>query len=304
MSLPTQDQSSLTSRQYLPGSQIELVRPIARRGAICSALFDFDGTISLIREGWQQVMIPMMVELIRTSTPASDAESEEETRAIVVEFVDRLTGKQTIYQMLQLVEEIRKRGGEPLEPLAYKKLYHDRLWERIVDRVADLKAGRADAERLMVPGARELLAGLRDAGITLYLASGTDLDFVLDEVAALGLTSYFDGGIYGALDKWESFSKAMIIEQILRDHELAGARLAIFGDGYVEIENARSVGGIAVGVASDEARREGIDEWKRSRLVSAGADLIVPEFREHERLIAYLLSPDEPPTDGAASVGG
>ena len=106
----------------------------------------------------------------------------------------------------------------------------------------------------------------------------------------LGVADLFDGGIYGALDQWESFSKAMIIEQILRDHGLHGEELAVFGDGYVEIENAKAVGGIAVGVASDEVHRAGVDEWKRNRLIEAGADLIVPEFREHERLLAYLFA--------------
>ena len=43
----------------------------------------------------------------------------------------RLTGKQTIYQMLQLCEEIKKRGGQPAEALAYKRAYHDRLWARV-----------------------------------------------------------------------------------------------------------------------------------------------------------------------------
>jgi len=273
-------------RRFLPGTSIEVVNEGIRRGAIASALFDFDGTISLIREGWQQVMVPMMVELL---LQAPEHESEEEIRAVVVEYVDRLTGKQTIYQMIQLCEELKKRGATPLEPLAYKRMYHDRLWQRIEGRVAGLKAGRIAPDDLMVPGARDLLVSLREAGVSLYLASGTDLAYVQDEASALGVAEWFDGGIYGALDRWESFSKAMVIEQILREHRLQGEHLAVFGDGYVEIENARRVGGIAVGVASDEVRREGVDEWKRSRLLQAGADLIVPEFREHARLLDYLL---------------
>ena len=273
-------------RRFLPGTSIEVVNEGIRRGAIASALFDFDGTISLIREGWQQVMVPMMVELL---LEAPEHESEEEVRAVVVEYVDRLTGKQTIYQMIQLCEELKKRGATPLEPLAYKRMYHDRLWQRIEGRVAGLKAGRIAPDDLMVPGARDLLVSLREAGVSLYLASGTDLAYVQDEASALGVAEWFDGGIYGALDRWESFSKAMVIEQILREHRLQGEHLAVFGDGYVEIENARRVGGIAVGVASDEVRREGVDEWKRSRLLQAGADLIVPEFREHARLLDYLL---------------
>ncbi len=275
-----------TAPRYLAGSSIEVIAEPPRRGAIASALFDFDGTISLIREGWQQVMIPMMVEIL-LQTPRH--ESEDELRVVVREYVDRLTGKQTIYQMIQLCEEIVKRGGSPLEPLAYKRMYHDRLWARIEGRVAGLKAGRIPQDDLLVPGSRDLLAALRRRGVKLYLASGTDIAYVQDEAAALGVADLFDGEIYGALDNWQAFSKAMIIERILREHDLRGEELVVFGDGYVEIENGKAVGGIAVGVASDEVRRAGVDEWKRSRLVAAGADLVVPEFREQARLVAYLF---------------
>ncbi|MDR3173994.1 MAG: hypothetical protein LBU19_07080, partial [Treponema sp.] len=37
---------------------IEVVRREVPRGRFRFAIFDFDGTISLIREGWQQIMIP------------------------------------------------------------------------------------------------------------------------------------------------------------------------------------------------------------------------------------------------------
>ena len=43
--------------------EIEIVNPDLPRGRFRSALFDFDGTLSLIREGWPQVMIPMMTEM-------------------------------------------------------------------------------------------------------------------------------------------------------------------------------------------------------------------------------------------------
>ena len=43
----------------------EVIQPNVRRGPYLAALFDFDGTLSLIREGWPRVMIGMMVELLR-----------------------------------------------------------------------------------------------------------------------------------------------------------------------------------------------------------------------------------------------
>jgi phosphoglycolate phosphatase-like HAD superfamily hydrolase len=274
---------------FLPKTNIEVINPHVERSHIRFALFDFDGTISLIREGWQGVMIPMMVEVL-LDTPRH--ESETALTQVVTEFVTRLTGKQTIYQMLQLAEEVKKRGGTPLDPLDYKHEYLRRLWTRIEDRVADLKAGRESPKDFIVPGALDMLAALCDRDVTCYLASGTDRPYVLDEAGVLGLPTYFGDHIYGALDDYQNFSKRIVIERILRENRLAGPELVAFGDGFVEIEDTKAVGGIAVGVASNEATRQGIDAWKRERLIQAGADLIIPDFREHEAMVTYLFSTD------------
>jgi phosphoglycolate phosphatase-like HAD superfamily hydrolase len=266
--------------------EIEVLRPDLRRGQFRSALFDFDGTLSLIREGWPQVMIPMMVEVLRrTGTP----ESDEELAASVEEFVMRLNGRQTIYQMIQLADEVRRRGGAPLEPLAYKHEYHERLMERIRGRLSALGSGAARAEDWTVPGSHAFLEGLRRRGVTLYLASGTDLKYVREEARLLGLADHFGEHIYGALDEYRNFSKGMIIERILREEGLAGEELVGFGDGFVEIEEVRKAGGVAVAVASDEVKRAGINAWKRDRLVRAGADVVVPEYRKGERLLGWLF---------------
>ena len=42
---------------------IETIRPATSPDARV-ALFDFDGSLSLIRTGWMQVMIPMMIEIL------------------------------------------------------------------------------------------------------------------------------------------------------------------------------------------------------------------------------------------------
>jgi hypothetical protein len=56
----------------VPGAAIELVSHRTPGGRFRSVLFDFDGTISVIREGWQQVMVPLMVEeLEKTGTGES-----------------------------------------------------------------------------------------------------------------------------------------------------------------------------------------------------------------------------------------
>src|SRR6202051_2947635 len=92
------------------------------------ALFDFDGTLSLIRSGWVDVMVPMMVEIL---LDLKTGESEAQLTAIVEDFVWRLTGKETIYQMMEFADHVKLRGGHALEALEYKKMYLDLLWLRI-----------------------------------------------------------------------------------------------------------------------------------------------------------------------------
>src|SRR5579872_6292487 len=133
--------------------EIEVLRPDLPRGRFRSALFDFDGTLSLIREGWPQIMVPMMVAALRET---GTAETEAELTAAVEEFVMRLNGRQTIYQMIQLAEEVRRRGGRPLEPLVYKHRYHDLLMERIDSRLEALRTGKATPEEWTVPGSHAL----------------------------------------------------------------------------------------------------------------------------------------------------
>jgi phosphoglycolate phosphatase len=254
---------------------VECLRPGVSAARARVALFDFDGTLSLIRSGWVGVMVPMMVEVL---AGLKTGEPEAELTALVEEFVGRLTGKQTIYQMIELAEQVKRRGGTPLDPLEYKKIYLDRLWERIKDRVGDLRAGRVSPEDYLVPGSRDLLETLRARGLKMYLASGTDEVYMKEEARLLDVARYFDGGVYGALDDYKSFSKAILVQRIIASAEAKGDELLVFGDGYVEIENVKEVGGVAVGVASDEPECLRIDEWKRRRLAGVGADFIVPNF--------------------------
>jgi beta-phosphoglucomutase-like phosphatase (HAD superfamily) len=202
----------------------------------------------------------------------------------------RLNGKQTIYQMMQLADEVAQRGGTPREPVEYKHQYHDLLWQQVGSRVESVRSGRIPADEVTVPGSASLLENLDARGLKLYLASGTDLKYVQDELGVLGLDNWFGPHVYGALDDYKKFSKAMIIEQMIRDSGVAGNQIVGFGDGFVEIEEIKKVGGLAIGVASNEETREGINEWKRNRLIKAGADIIVGDYRQLDQLL-QLLSP-------------
>ena len=266
---------------------VEFSPSFAPRAELRHVLFDFDGTVSLIRQGWPEVMVPLFAEWL----PPLPGESEEARNRLAFEDIMRLNGKQTIYQMIQLADRIKERGGEPREPLWYKHEYLRRLNLKIGARTAGLSDGTIQPDSLLVHGTRPLLEALSARGLPLYLASGTDEQFVKEEAALLDVTRYFKGHIFGALDDFKKFSKKMVIDRILRENAVDGATLLSFGDGYVEIENSKQVGGMAVAVASDEAHNGSgrMDEWKRQRLLGVGADLCIPDFRDMDALMALLF---------------
>ena len=71
-------------------------------------LFDFDGTLSLIRAGWMDVMAPMMVDLSLKQT--GRVSRRNNLRELVLDDIGRTTGKETIYQMMEFADNIRRRG--------------------------------------------------------------------------------------------------------------------------------------------------------------------------------------------------
>jgi phosphoglycolate phosphatase len=266
---------------------MEQIRPGASAAGAKVAFFDFDGTLSLVRSGWMDVMVPMMVEIL---AGLKTGETEAELKTVVEDFVWRLTGKETIYQMIEFADNVTKRGGHALDPLEYKKMYLDLLWERIRGRVEELKSGNVSPEKYMVPGARALLESLKGRGLKMYLASGTDEVYMKEEARLIDVAKYFDGGVYGALDDYKSFSKKILVQRILAGADVRGEEIIGFGDGYVEIEEVKLVGGVAVGVASTEPECIVVDEWKRQRLIGVGADFIVPNYLCHAQLTEALFT--------------
>lgn len=270
----------------MPLRSLEILNPGASASRARVGLFDFDGTLSLIRAGWFEVMVPMMVEIL---AELGTGESEEDLTAIVEEYVGRLTGRQTIYQMIEFTDQIRRRGGTPKDALQYKHDYLDLLMDKIRHRREALRAGRVDPDEMMVPGGRRLLDSLLERGMTLFLASGTDQPFMREEARLLRLDSYFEGGMHGALDDYENFSKKILVERIILESDFEGSEFLGFGDGFVEIEAVKSVGGHAVGLATDEPDCVEVDPVKRERLAGVGADWIVPNFNAHNELMAAMF---------------
>lgn len=284
--MPKQPPNSASGTDSTAGdSSIEIIASDLPRAGLRAAIFDFDGTLSLLRRNWQDVMIPMMADLLQAT---GTDEARVDLLQHVEEFVMRLNGRQTIYQMIQLAEEIKQRGGVPLDPLEYKHQYHDLLWQRVGERVESVRSGRAPAEEMTVPGAAAMLQALQDRGLVLFLASGTDLKYVQDELAVLQLDQFFGPRVYGALDDYKNFSKAMIISQMIQDAGVAPHQILGLGDGFVEIEEVKKVGGLAIAVASNEDTRSGINQWKRQRLLRAGADIVIGDYRCLDQLLQVI----------------
>ncbi|HOJ67875.1 MAG TPA: HAD family hydrolase, partial [Candidatus Hydrogenedentes bacterium] len=257
-------------------------------GQIRHALFDFDGTISLLREGWQHIMGPVCVEMI-----AGDTEPTDDIREAVAKMIDETTGIQTIYQMERLVEMVREWGRVPEQNILtaeqYKQVYLDRLMVPVRERIALIERGEKTVDDFRVSGVTRFLELLQTRGVKMYVFSGTDRDDVRHEAGVVGVADYFEE-IWGALPSKEEYSKEKVIREIMAAHQLSGPQVLAVGDGPVELRNIKEAGGIALGVASDEKRGYGWDMHKRQRLIRAGADILVPDFREADTLTQYLFN--------------
>lgn len=266
---------------------IEVINKIDKNNKFKYAVFDFDGTISLFREGWHHIMVEYFSEELY-KTPKGKVISKQRLTEIVDEFVTINTGKQTIYQCIALSEYIAKFGGKPMNPLEYKCEYHNRLMNKIQSRIDEVRNDSSQSFKYTIPGCIEFLEKLREKNLVLYLASGTDEFYVKEEAKLLKVDKYFDK-IYGAQDDYKKFSKKKLINQILKNSGVSANNILGFGDGYVEIENIKSAGGYAFGLATEETNPTKINVWKRNRLIQAGADIIIPNFMNSDYIIKYIF---------------
>lgn len=284
------------SATYLPDAEIELCNDEVMDlfGEIKHAVFDHDGTISTLREGWEEIMEPVMIKAILGDKYNSvDQAGYNEVVKQSREFINKTTGIQTIFQMEGLVKMVDEFGYVPkdeiLDKFEYKKIYNDALMEMVNKRLDKLKNGELDSFDFMLKGAFKFLSEVKKRGVTMYLASGTDVQDVINEATLLGYADMFDGGIYGAMRDVTKFSKKMVMEKIINDNDLKGNELAVFGDGPVEIRECRRFQGIATGITSNEIRRYGMDIDKRSRLVKAGSHILISDFSQYQKLIKLLF---------------
>jgi len=279
---------------YHEKSEIEIITKWPADISIRHAIFDNDGTISTLREGWEQIMAPMMIRaVLGEKYQEADESLYFKVKSAVYELIDKTTGIQTLKQMKILLGLIRDFGYVPedrmLDESGYKEIYNNDLMEMVRKREEKLGNGELSIDDFTIKGSIPFLKMLHEKGIRLYLTSGTDEADVKHEAGVLGYDHLFEGRIFGATGDINAESKKMVLDSILDSiGENEAASIVTFGDGPVEIRETHKRGGTTAGVASNELRRYGLNLSKRTRLIKAGADIIVPDFSQAEKLLGML----------------
>lgn len=267
-------------------SWLEVVRTNRPRGPFRCVVFDFDGTLSLLRGNWQGLMVPMMVATLQAT---GTGESAAELTSLVEEFVTRLTGQPTMQQMEAMADEVVKRGRPRPDPAIYLARYLDELLSRTSERIDAVQSGRTRADEMLVPGARPLVEQLHRQGLLLVIASGTEQTHVRSETLVLDLGRYFGDRVFGPVENDARFSKEAVLRKLMREHGFRGDEIVAIGDGPAEILAVKAVGGLALGVASDEVAMSGrINPLKREHLLRSGANVVIPDYRQLAPILRLL----------------
>jgi phosphoglycolate phosphatase-like HAD superfamily hydrolase len=276
-------------------TNIEIIRPFDGRN-ITTVLFDFDGTLSRERDGWVNLMVATCSAAIVQAVPGiSVAEAVE----WVIKDIEQTIGIPTYQQMKRLADEISKRGGSCLSPQRYKDVYNDALTAMVSTSHQKLKDSGLKIEDLRVPGAIDLLIELEKkfGKKALFLSSGTDIQPVQESVKILGFEKFFEDRIIasGSTGNSDDRPKQLIIEKLIQERNLQPGQLLTFGDGVPEIEYTNQSGGICIGVLTpDQSHYEfhghfTIDR-KREKLIKAGVNILVADFRYASKLIEIVCS--------------
>jgi phosphoglycolate phosphatase len=249
-------------------------------------IFDFDGTLSWLRSGWPDVMARLFAEFIQ-GPMANAPETQPRLRREIL----ALNGQPSIYQMRRFDELASEFNAAPPPSEQLLQIYLKRLDDLIQQRTRVITSGAAPANDFLIAGALPLLQELIQRGLKLFILSGTAEPEVRREADLLGLAPYFEDRIHGSTPGRE-FSKKEVIDRIIRAEGISGSQLFSFGDGPVETAFTKAVGGMAVGVASDEGVNGSgrIDLDKREHLLRAGADAIIPDYRNRRWILDNFFS--------------
>ncbi|MBW3000958.1 HAD family hydrolase [Candidatus Woesearchaeota archaeon] len=275
----------------VPNTNIEIIRPFDG-SKLKAVLFDLDGTLSLERDGWINLMIKVFVdELVKAGV------KEKEALMWSIKYIQDTIGITTYVQMQALADEIKQRGGMPKHAWKYKQDYNKELVELVEKQRKELPK-----DKLRVAGILELLKLLaaRFGKNSLYIGSASDIDAVLSSVSFLGYDDFFDkNNIVGAgsVNDPKADSKKLVIDKLMNEQGLKLGELLCFGNGFPEILHTYNAGGICIGVLTpDESKYKDYFtvEQRREILINAGAHIVMPDYTCSSELVKLLLAGKQP----------
>lgn len=274
----------------IENSSIQICQSIPTNLHITHVIFDHDGTLSVIRRGWETVMSEFMLEVL---TSGSLDSNHIDLKIKIDEFIAHTTGIRTLEQMDGLIAMIQELQIFPREQIKnryeYKQIYLNSLMKRVKKNLNDIQNKKYTANEFLIKGSVRFLNALKTYVKEIYLASGTDEQDVRLEATALGLNTYFNGGIFGAKDALDYDIKSFVIEQISKKIGRENmSNTLVIGDGPVEIREGRKWGAFTIGVASNEESLEGINPEKKLRLIKAGAHVIIGDYQELDKIMGLL----------------
>ena len=261
------------------------------RPQISHVVFDFDGTLSWLRHGWPEIMVGLFQRHVR----ALPGESPVQLHELLLSDILSLNGQPSIHQMRRCAERAGERNGLTPNPELLLQEYQKRLDTKIQERTAVVLNRPSRRDAFVVHGARALLDHLQARNLTLILLSGTAEYRVKQEARLLDLERYFGKHIYGGTSNLAQSSKNAVIDRLMKQEGIEGEHLLSFGDGPVEVQVTVEAGGLAVGVASDEAENGSgkIASTKARHLTAAGAAVLIPDYSEAIALMEVIMGPPD-----------
>lgn len=251
---------------------------------------DNDGTISRIRDGWEDIMKSCLIKWI-----TGDDSNLITTSLVweVEEMIRRTTGITTIFQMDLAVKLVKKYGfvGSKEIKVAeeYKVDYLANLMGLVEKRKKQIE-NNGVMDDCVIEGAEyfyPILCNLIDKKI---IFSGTDDEDVKQELELLGFGELFDN-VYGAVGRRD---KKDVLRQILKEYTVKANEGLIIGDGPVEIKLAKEYKFTAIGVCSSSIKEGKWNQEKVKMLTKAGADILIPDYTASQYLIDILFGCEIP----------
>jgi len=239
------------SKHPLENAGLEIVKDV-KRGGFKVAVFDWDGTLSLIRAEWPRILSSLIAEIIagRLSPEDDPVEIIRDDTKSVRAYLKETAGAPTLDQIKGYLERnnhLEHLKDKDLDRLSRTWLdeYNRRL-NRFVEEEVVPKAGD-NPEDYRVAGALKFVKKFREQGIKCYvLSGGNEKDLNDTDVPLLGFDGLFELvlGTDGTIEReLGSYDKGVGLEWIMKREGIEDpGEVVVIGDGAAEISFARKLG--------------------------------------------------------------